>query len=385
MGSKEAKNEEQTHKASIPLIQDAEEILRSLEAYLDELDSTPLPKDVHKRAAKPVKTGKPSFIRSMRRAICTMTEASGTPLDFEKVFSAGLESIAKASIGPGRYLSFGYPMLMQEIQATSKELLVVSDKLTDALKPSDDHQKILSVKSAYDKYILSQKEMESLTSALDDAKKHLRIDKKNLKQIGADILSATNQMDGEEISGVKGSVESAESELATLDSRISGLISPLKRGLRKYSKVSLDESKSIDLLLADPVPACISLGAHGVWRVLTKFVSALEMGSVKLKDNDKTVNKAKQAITELTEDLFQRYDKAALQVSESRRRLEGFTVFNEIKSLKEKDIALRITVDSDQAEISRIEGHMGTLDKMIKNLQKHLGELMANAGYVLLT
>ena len=109
------------------------------------------------------------------------------------------------------------------------------------------------------------------------------------------------------------------------------------------------------------------------------------MGSVKLKDNDKTVNKAKQAITELTEDLFQRYDKAALQVSESRRRLEGFTVFNEIKSLKEKDIALRITVDSDQAEISRIEGHMGTLDKMIKNLQKHLGELMANAGYVLLT
>ena len=376
--------DKKAEKAAVPLIRKARSIACSIVEDIDDLEKAKLPKDVHKRAAKAVKSGKPSFIRSMRSALDSVDRSPDDSSEFGKVLSDSLQAIGKASVGPGRYLSLGYPEIIKSIQSSSKELLAVSDGIKEAHKPTKEHERIIGLKTAFDGYQESLAKSLNLMEILGKTRSKRSSDLERLSLIRSETEKVKKSMEGPPISDVRDSIKKYGREISSYQARIRSLISPLTRGLRKYSKVSIDQTHMISKILEDPVSGCVESGDEKLKKLLAGFLSSLEKGSIKLKDREKTLKKTSQAFDGLTDDLFESYRRSCKMLCESKRKLEKFTEFERAKSLGEKEAAIRIELDADDAEAKRMDESLKNQRRIQKELLEKIRALLQDMGYLLI-
>ncbi|MBD3387342.1 MAG: hypothetical protein GF416_00145 [Candidatus Altiarchaeales archaeon] len=350
-------NREKVKKAR-PVVEEVDRIISGLERDVQHLGSLKVAKNVDKRFAKVVRTNKPAYVEGMSRIVKALKDGldDSDLRSYSDVLEENLESIAKVNVGDGRYLGAVYPEELQKIQTKCKQLLDSRDMLKEIMEPGEDEKELIAVREEYEGLSEDLEGLDGLRKSLEDSENHLREETAHVGEMRERLEEVVERLGTGEVKALRDGLGSAEKGLKGVESLIHSSIAGLARGLRKFSRHSLPDSKLVERILEDSVEGFLESDIVEFQDMLGRFETSVDEGKVRLKDREKVLARIKGVRETLTADVKEQHAKLNAEVREMRSRLDAVDAFKEERTLREKIKSGESRMEGFEEEIGRLGG-----------------------------
>ncbi len=348
-------------------------VAQGLIEHIKEID---FDNDIKDRTYKPIITSKPVYVRGMLEGLKGIKDAP--PQDFEwlTAFSdrteKSLKTIQNVQHKKGRYMSFAFQKEMLSLGTHLNCMIDASTSLRQELSEvatvSEENGEISADLALLEAKIRKVEEGSEKAAGQDKKVRELEEKIASLEQeLGRLKRSAELKSHLE----LEAELDRVEKRLRELDSRVNGLVSPLKRPFRKYEKFLEGRSGGVDKKFLErlrdyqnsPKRAFSSEEQSNniLQAILSGLKEAIIGGGVSLSDREKekTLNRIGQLegsviaefLTQRTSLLEQaKSTKDALLHSEIKGRMEGRSA--RLESLKkERDKVGEVMIQNPMTEI----------------------------------
>ena len=312
-----------------------------------------LPDDVDKRFAKIVKTNKPLYVKGMQRVIEALKENISQDKDLETInddIKETLDAIGKINFGEGRYLTIVYQDTMRKIHTNCKSLLDDCESLTEILVDNDEQKGLKKANQILMDHVKSLELSEKISQDIESYENRVKKLHTRIEQQDALIQKLDHRYDTSKSKELNKEILELTKEKTIIEEKISSSMGKLKRGFRKFKKTSLFDAKLIDRLTNEPVKTVLETEMDEITSMFTRFQQALEKGDLKLKDNDKMIQKIKQAQTELKPEVKERHNDIKTKINNMKEEVIKDPLVDQIKDSKKEKKRLVDKMDGYKAE-----------------------------------
>ncbi len=365
---------------AMPHVESSGKLLAELRGYVAALDGAGR-QEIHPRYDKIVGTAKPAYVKSMLHALDGLGYKGSTLEDvreYDGRLSAALDAMGKASFGDGKFLPVAYPEEMARIQSCARRVLSARDGLQAALAADDCMKAYASIKEmlAEHSLLVSRRERLGLdASSHADAAEAAR---RNAVRLSGELESLRGGPEYARIKGLRLRFKALEEEGKAVESAVFSALSPLKSALRRYGKTAADANveKLADALEENPVDAYLNAPDGEVEGLLEGLDKALSLGSLSLKDQDKTLLKLDAARAAFRRDYRGMLRSHAQEAAAISRELGSSKVAEaerkiiaEIRGLEEREHRER----KDSAEaLAKADGLGGEAGRLLADVKAKL-------------
>ncbi len=168
-------------------------------------------------------------------------------------------------------------------------------------------------------------------------------EEKELASIEASIVESENSIENhkqserfQELNKTKKEDDDAKQSLKQCDEEVRALFSPLDKPLRKYVRVALENEALIQKYIDSSLDALGEDDSFKIRAVLDKLKSAIESGSVEVKDNEKILSKIDDITKDKLENIRVRQIKIKEKLSECNRCIRLNPATRELEELEYK-------------------------------------------------
>jgi len=265
----------ESYSEAAPILKDIYASFDNIRRIALEIKELECPKDVNPRVKTVIRTAKPEFVREVLEELKVSNRGAKCELKEEKTaIEETMEMLAKAVMGPGKYLHMAFPESIDKIRKELKRLAVKKKELEDTAN-TDDHNEdtikgIYSLKERLNHKNLLGKEREDTANRL----KALENEEKSLMQ------ECTRLEEGNEYSRFlekKELLEKIKCEKEEKENLVYNLFTPLRRPLKMLRK-SLEEKgktegslKEMERISDDPVNFLCSSESKDFMKVITSL------------------------------------------------------------------------------------------------------------------
>jgi hypothetical protein len=234
--------------AAVKKIIQEKAVAQNLVEQIKEID---FDDDIKDRTYKPILTSKPVYVRGMLEGLKGIKDA--TPQDFEELsafsdrVTKSLKTIQNVQHKKGRYMSFAFQKEMLSLGTRLNRMIDATTRLEGELskvaRVSDENGEISADMALLEAKIRSVE--EGSEKAASQGRKVRRLEEK-IASLEEEIKELKDSEEYKKHIELGTEHERAESGLGELDSRVNGLVSPLKRLFRKFEKFLEDGSAGAD-------------------------------------------------------------------------------------------------------------------------------------------
>lgn len=333
---------------SLGLVAEADSALTAIDSNIDVIAVKDFPSTLPGRFKKIIVNSRPKYLKDMKSLVAdlrpheikTFEELSG----YSKKLGAGLDALAKANIGDGRYLGAAFGDEMGEIQKQAKKLKDYSEGL-DGLVVGDEV--LLRISGAGEKMARleglssGRRAVEAELSSLEDDVKKLESRKRGLS---AELSKISAKPEMKALVDAGRRLDELDSEVKALEARIYGIIHPVSKPLKKYGKICFDDrtSKSIQEFLDDPTRFFLRDNEGETEALFTKLLEAVSSGKLSLKGPEKTEAKIRGALKQIQEGgLRQEHERLAAERGGLAGKISSSGLHDKQRALEEEEKRIR--------------------------------------------
>jgi hypothetical protein len=375
----EKKRKDAAYLEAEPILKDIHESIDNIKALALDIKDKECPEEVNIRAKTVLRTAKPEFVREVLEAVKGAGgERKKEPSEDKRAIDETLDLLAKALMGPGKYLPLAYGEDLDRIKKELKALAVKRKKLEETAIINDDASDILkdidSLRERISRVSLLEKERNETAQGLETLEKEettLTEEKERIKK-GREYAEYLEKKEREE----KIRCEKEEKE-----SRVYNLLTPLKRPLKMLRK-SLEEKgkhdaylKEIERYAQDPVETLCSADEKELPKLLSDLKKNMEK-SPEIKDEEK--NRVKQRIAAIeTEDIQKtRNDIISLrkQEEELMREISSANILAKKTENEKETDRMRREITQKKEDLARMEKKIEKEDAFLKTEKQSLEE-----------
>ena len=263
----------EAYKEAAPALKDIYSSFDNIKRIALEIKELECPKDVNPRIKTVIRTAKPEFVREVLEALKERKEGITEDLEGEKtVIGDTMETLAKAVMGPGKYLHMAYAEDIDKIRKELKNLAVKKKELEQTTAVDNSTEGLIEEIKSFREHLihknLLEKEMRDTEKKLDDLEKEER----NLAQENKGIEEGHEYI---EFLEKKEELQKIKTEKEEKENLIYNLLTPLKRPLKILRK-SLEEKgkadaslKEVERYADDPVNSFCSSESKEFKKILT--------------------------------------------------------------------------------------------------------------------
>jgi len=220
-----------------------------------------------------------------------------------------------------------------------------------------------------------KKSLSKELSLLNNSKNALISEENKLQK---DLLALSSSKENKELNRLLTEKISLNSQLSSMEQTILNLFSVLERALRKYSKISIDNIKEIDLYLKAPVVALINDNDKsylGIFSGLKSNLTKLDLGD---KKEQKTLDLINEILdSDSLDKLRDNYDSVMQKIVQIDKQITSNTISLEISKLKSKIDSLIQEIKNIDNSILNNEKSLSQID--LENIKKLIQENFLNA------
>lgn len=361
----EKKEKDASCQEAEPILEDIRESFDNIKALALDIKDKECPEEVNIRAKTVLRTAKPEFVREVLEAVKGAgSERKKDPQGDIRAIDETLELLAKALIGPGKYLPLAYGEDLDRIKKELKALALKRKKLGETARINDDAAGIL-------KDVESLKERIRHVSLLEKERNETAQNLESLEKEGNALAKEGDNMEkGREYAELlekKEKEEKIRCEKEEKESKAYNLITPLKRPLKMLRK-SLEEKgkhdaylKEIERYAQDPVETLCSEDAKELPKLLSDLKKNIET-SPEIKDEEKS--RIKQRITAIEKEDIQ---KTRIDIISLRKQEEE--IMQEINSAH-----ILVKKNANEKEKERIQREIAQKKEDLHRIEKKIGK-----------
>jgi predicted nucleic acid-binding Zn-ribbon protein len=240
-------------------------------------------RDIDPRYDKIVRTAKPSYVKSMLKALDGLEFKGGGFEDivaYERGLAGGLDIIGRVNFGDGKFLLFAFQDEMGAIQGGCKRLLDAEEKLKGILSSNREINTLTELKGKHVKYVELKRQARRIRTDAGFLRGKIDSSGARLRELRDELNRLHGSGEYGRLNELRERLLSTESEIKSINSRIHSALSQLKHGLRKYEKNTLDPAK-VKLLRNiqdNPVEAFLTAGQGDVAAMLDGVAEASQSG-----------------------------------------------------------------------------------------------------------
>ncbi|MFH1722270.1 MAG: hypothetical protein ABH950_06680, partial [Candidatus Altiarchaeota archaeon] len=332
---------------SANIINSAEEVY----SILKKLEKEPIPKTIHKKIYKILKTTKPEYVKSMFEALTPLVDFNltdpDTLLSYHEQTSSALQKTAKLAFGPGRYIPAAFGEQSNQIQLRLKDAMDDSNKLAKLLK---SNRKL----TAETKIRKEVELVEGLINQLEKTRENEKNNHEKIKQNDKLIASVKKEIKSLDQSDEiriqkKSEVELSElnEELDLLENEVMNLLNSIKRFVRKLEKsqesnpgllAGVVNAQLNRKFLDSPVDLLTSPEGERIDEILTDYRSVLSGGKLSLsgKETKKILSKIDAASKSSLPGKRARILQLRVEIDELKEKIKGLRIKKKKDGLEEK-------------------------------------------------
>lgn len=372
------------------ICQQAERIVGGIPVLTDEiiadvehLGSSDIPKGVPQKVAKIVPTSKPQFVQAMVDCLKSL-EVGDTPsyadlIQLQARLQQSLDSIAKINMSYGRYLFIAYGEQASILQKKYKALSIMSGELGEMIS-SDRLDQLKDTLNIYQNIVDLRKDIDDFTKQQKKLVSEINSAKKKQKEVSLQHETFMKGKQSGELLQLKAKQEQLLEDKTLIESRIHRCFNPLKRVLRKYQRIVLDntEKKNLDEYLQDSQKSLLEDDGEKLEIILSNLSVALASGKLKIKD----AVKVKQKI-ELAGDVYDLKEQY-LSVLDAEKELE-LKIRNSLVRDKEKELENKVAeagvkIEDVSQSLLNLEKNKTQTENQLADTEKELKILLEELG-----
>jgi hypothetical protein len=325
-----------------PILKDIYASFESIRFITLEIKELECPEDVNSRVKTVIRTAKPEFVREVLEALKESKKDAGDHPGREKAaIGEIIEMLAKAMIGPGKYLHMAYAEDIDRIRKELKKLAVKKKELEDTYEEDTSTEGLTEEIKTLRESLKHKKHLEKERS---DTEKKLE---SLIKEQSALAKEISQICEGSEYRGYlekKDALKRIQYEKEEKENVMYNLLTPLKRPVKILRK-SLEDKGKADAMLKEmeritdePIGSFRSSEPKDIMNLLTALKKRIDENQ-DLKAEEKSRIKQKIAAIEGTDLKRIREDISSLEryTKELSVEIDG-AVIQKKKTLTEKNL-----------------------------------------------
>ncbi len=375
----EKKKKDAAYLDAEPILEDIRESIDNIKALALDIQDKECPKEANVRAKAVLRTAKPEFVREVLEAVKGVRGERKKDLAADKrAIDETLDLLAKALMGPGKYLPLAYGEELDRIKKELRILAVKRKELEETARINDDAADILKdidfLKERIKHVSLLEKERNETAQSLEALEKEecALAEERDRIEKGREYAEFLEK---------KEELRKVICEKEEKENRVYNLLTPLKRPIKMLRK-SLEEKgkhdpylKEIEKYAQDPVESLCAADAKELPKLLSELKKNMETIH-EIKDEEK--NRAKQRVSAIeSEDLQKtRHEIISLRKKEEELMHEiGSAQAHAKKTSNEKETGrIRREITQKKEDLSRIGKKIGKEDVFLKTEKQALEE-----------
>lgn len=378
----EQENKDAYSEAS-PILEDIYESFECLRTLALEIKDAECSVDVNPRIINVLRTAKPEFVREFTEAVKKRDGVAG--LEEEKTaISETMDLLAKAVMGPGKYVAAAYG---EDFESIRKELknLAVKKKELEAISCVDADPG--GVITEIEHLIALSERRSSAEKGLGEASKKREALEKEGEVLVREKESIEQGDEYLEFLRKKDALKEALSEKEETENQVYNLITPLRRPLKMLRK-SLEENgdkgspvKELERYADDPVTHFVSGDPQDLKDLLSALKKNLEINADIKPDEKKRINHKIEMIEEHDLDGI-RKDLASLagEIDKLSHDIDSSKLEKKKEDLEKELVRIRRDISSADEDLSRLSKMMA---RDAAELETKRSELENKAGRII--
>jgi septal ring factor EnvC (AmiA/AmiB activator) len=270
----------EAYSDAAPILEDIYASFDNIRCIALEIKELECPEDVNSRVKTVIRTAKPEFVREVLEALKGGRKGIKEDLSKERTaIGETMELLAKAVIGPGKYLHMAYAEDIDRIRKELKILAVKKKELEETAKGDNIIEGLIkeieSLKERLVRKNLLEKEMA-------DTAKKLEALEKDEKSLAKEIIRIEEGNEYKEYTGKKEALQRIRCEKEEKENLVYNLLTPLKRPLKILRK-SLEEKgkadaslKEIEKYADDPVNSFCCSESNNFMRLVSALKKSID-------------------------------------------------------------------------------------------------------------
>ncbi len=167
-------------------------------------------------------------------------------------------------------------------------------------------------------------------------------------------------------------------QIKQTEEEVNAVFSPLNKPMKRYERIVVEDASLFSKYLDDPMSALVDDGSLKIITILHKMSSALESGSLEVKDSDKAIQRVAEIDTAVLRGAREKYLDAKSRIKKIDDEMRNSGVLETLNDLQYKiehvDNQIKILYDKiEKAEHTRSKIDLDTLRNHVQ--QKLLDEL----------
>jgi len=272
--------EKEAYKEAMPALKDVYSSFDNIRRIAMEINELKCPKEVNPRIKTVIRTAKPEFVREVLEALKERKEGIREDLEVEKTdIGETMETLAKAVMGPGKYLHMAYAEDIDKIRKELKNLAVKKKELEQTFAGDTATEDLIEEIKYFKERLIHKNLLEKERGVTEKKLKELEKEKISLEQENMNIEGGSEYVGYLE---KKDLIQKIKCEKEEKENLVYNLLTPLKRPLKILRK-SLEETKGTDASLKeieryadDPVNSFCSQESKEFMKQLTSLKNIID-------------------------------------------------------------------------------------------------------------
>ncbi|MFZ2455507.1 MAG: hypothetical protein WAX07_03420 [Candidatus Altiarchaeia archaeon] len=286
-----AKIKEEDYAGAAPVLKDIYESFENMRRMALEIKELECPDDLNPRIKTVIRTAKPEYVREVLEALKENGRGAKKDLQAEKkAIGETMDMLAKAVMGPGKYLHMAYAEDIDRVRKELKNLAVKKKELEETSGGENDAWDLSNEIAILRERLMHR---DSLEKERDDTEKKLEALKEEERTLAREESLIEEGSDYQEFLGKKEALQKIECVKEEKENQVYNLLTPLKRPLKILRK-SLEDKGKIDSSLKemeriadDPVYSFCSEGSMNLPMLLTALKRDID-GNPDIKAEEKS-------------------------------------------------------------------------------------------------
>jgi len=287
--------------------------------HVEKLEIAELRNDnIPKRAEQIMLGNKGAYIKNTRFFLDRIDTDIDEPEEFTAMFDSDLDNLSKSNQKSSQVLKEFFANETARVVSDIKDMDSTVKKIKDVVKGSGI-QEMTEIKDSIERLLVQKQHLSKLKMNLERKKEQLLKLQKQQSDMMARLEELEKSQEYKEIKKNKNEKDSILSSRSKIDDELIQIFSVLNNGLKKYSRMAMNE-QLIRKYLDNPLRAMLNDKGLEICEILKELKKNIDSGKIEMKDKKK--QKTLEAIRRLSAEYINKFTDKRAELDEEKKQLE---------------------------------------------------------------
>ncbi|MFW6009262.1 MAG: hypothetical protein ACOCP8_08380 [archaeon] len=363
------------------IIDDIKTIINETEQKCVYLENSELKnKNITLKEKQYMKGNRKSYIKHTRILINNIN----LPTDYSMieeiyaVYKENVENFVKQTHRARKILHHFFEHETEAIHNKISELNKQFDKLKSLIE-KDEYKKYLELFRNIDEYNNTKEKSTVLKKEIKDKKSLINNTKKNLDKLNEELKEKKNSKPYLKFQEINQNLEEYNNKLGKIKTDVNTKISKFERALKKYEKISMNDSDWIEEYIKNPFDAVTADSNNKGNLILKNMKEKLKNNIIELKNTSKLITNIDYLIDQnYLENKHLEINSLIKNIDLLKKELNEKNISQEIEEIKKQIKSNQMIINDYENEIKELKQSLSeiSLDKILENIRIKLSDLM---------